>query len=34
MVKSTEGPGARMIKIVAIKYSQSRDGMASERNTP
>jgi hypothetical protein len=34
MVKSTEGPGARMIKMVAIKYSQSRDGMASERNTP
>ena len=34
MVKSTDGPGAKMIKIVAIRYSQRRDGSRSELNTP
>jgi hypothetical protein len=33
MVKRTDGPGARMIRIVAIRYSHSREGMASEVNT-
>jgi hypothetical protein len=33
IVKRTDGPGARMIKTVAIKYSQRREGMASEVNT-
>jgi hypothetical protein len=33
MVNSTDGPGAKMIKIVAIRYSQSRDGIRSEVNT-
>jgi hypothetical protein len=32
MVKSTEGPGARMIKIVAIRYSVSRLGSAFKLN--
>ena len=26
MVKSTLGPGAKMMSVAAIKYSQSRDG--------
>jgi hypothetical protein len=34
MVKSTDGPGARMINTVAIRYSQMREGMASAANTP
>jgi hypothetical protein len=34
MVKSTDGPGAKMIKIVAIRYSQRRDGSKSVENTP
>jgi len=33
MVNSTDGPGAKMIKIVAIRYSQSREGIRSEVNT-
>jgi hypothetical protein len=33
IVKSTEGPGAKMIKIVAIRYSQRREGIKSEVNT-
>jgi hypothetical protein len=33
MVKSTDGPGAKMIKIVAIRYSQRREGIKSEVNT-
>jgi hypothetical protein len=32
IVKSTDGPGASMIKIAAIKYSQRRDGIKSEAN--
>jgi len=33
MVKRTDGPGAKMIKIVAIRYSQRREGIKSEVNT-
>jgi predicted GNAT family acetyltransferase len=33
MVNRTEGPGARMIKTVAIKYSHRREGIASAVNT-
>jgi hypothetical protein len=33
IVKRTDGPGARMINIVAIRYSQRRDGINSEVNT-
>jgi hypothetical protein len=32
IVKSTEGPGAKIIKTVAIKYSQSRLGTISVEN--
>jgi hypothetical protein len=32
-VKSTDGPGAKMIKMVAIKYSHRREGMAAVVNT-
>jgi hypothetical protein len=32
IVKRTEGPGARIIKIVAIRYSVSRLGSASKLN--
>jgi hypothetical protein len=34
MVKRTDGPGAKMIKMVAIKYSHRREGMAPVVNTP
>jgi hypothetical protein len=34
MVKSTDGPGAKIIKIVAIRNSQNLLGMASAVNTP
>jgi hypothetical protein len=33
MVKSTDGPGANMIKIVAIRNSQNLLGMASAIST-
>ena len=33
MVNRTDGPGARMIKNEAIRYSQSREGIKSEVNT-
>jgi hypothetical protein len=33
IVKSTDGPGASMIKIAAIKYSQSLEGIKSAENT-
>jgi len=32
-VKSTDGPGAKMIKIVAIRYSQRREGIKSGVST-
>jgi hypothetical protein len=32
IVKRTDGPGASMIKIAAIRYSQRRDGIRSEEN--
>jgi hypothetical protein len=34
MVKSTDGPGAKMIRIVAIRNSQNLLGIASDMNTP
>jgi hypothetical protein len=34
MVNKTDGPGAKMIKMVAIKYSQSRLGIAFSINIP
>jgi hypothetical protein len=33
MVKSTDGPGAKIIRIVAIRNSQNLLGMASAINT-